>query len=291
MRSLQKMLRFYCTVCPMMLLVFSLQSCNTECTGVASTKATVDTLVSQIALAETFDSEYIGEGGERSPQYKRFLELQEKVTTRTLVALTQHESPAVKAYALLGLGLRDTVEFEARRDSLRADKSILTVRSGCLEYSVYIVHAVRDEMDFYAAKRNQNRAKLKETNPSSSISRDDVSFDTTIVESIAQEISKHGEVHNSMIGYGASRSKQYMRSLHLAAYSSQSQLLKFAQDTSPALRVISAIALIHRKDPNASFVREHLSSDTNRVTYVSGCMAGDSRVCYVLDRELQWFFP
>lgn len=98
----------------------------------------IKTLVDQIAAYKSVDASAIGVAGSQSVQYKRFLHLVQKATTRELVQLTNHKSPIVRAYAFLGLGRREYKSLVEIIDSHLNDNESFTYLSGCMPTNEHI---------------------------------------------------------------------------------------------------------------------------------------------------------
>ena len=67
--------------------------------------------LAKLRSAETYDSEYVGEAGEKSDTYRAYEVLRDEASAKRLVALTDDRSPVVRCYAVRALA-------EARRAGL-----------------------------------------------------------------------------------------------------------------------------------------------------------------------------
>lgn len=100
--------------------------------GVRAQEPTVGGLVARLARAGSLDDEAVGYAGVRTETFRLYEELLSRATAAELLALTRHESPIVRGYAVRGL-LATKAGFDAAQTALDhlADTQEVTTFSGC----------------------------------------------------------------------------------------------------------------------------------------------------------------
>ena len=70
----------------------------------------ISKVVDEIASHNMMESEYIGFGGSKSDEYKRFQKIKSNATDEELTKLINHKNPIVKTYGFLGLIEREKIK-------------------------------------------------------------------------------------------------------------------------------------------------------------------------------------
>ena len=122
----------------LLLLILSICSCDKQ-KSVSSTKANIsyaqlplNVIINQMAVYPTFDEKHVGFTGHVSPQYSRFVRMNELATDTELIRLTNHQSVNVRAYAMWALAKRQHPRLKALINSKITDTALLDHFAGCL---------------------------------------------------------------------------------------------------------------------------------------------------------------
>lgn len=92
----------------------------------------ISDIVNKISAYGTVDAAGVGIAGVKTEQYERFEKLMKNATVDELVSLTDHKSPAVKAYSFWALSKRKFPGLSLIVKKHAADSSTFRFFTGCL---------------------------------------------------------------------------------------------------------------------------------------------------------------
>ena len=126
----------------------SVQNINTE--KVKPIRPEIDVIVNQIPNYKTVDAGGVGIAGVKTEQYERFEKLIKYANVEELIKLTDHESPAVRAYSFWALSKKHFTALQLVLKRHVNDTSTFRFFSGCI-YSIEKIN------NFYAAIKKDKR--------------------------------------------------------------------------------------------------------------------------------------
>jgi len=98
----------------------------------------VEKLVGAIAEGNMFMSSAVGYGGQKPQQWDNYLQLKRKASEVELIALTDHENPAVRCYAFLALTENNSAKvFDILIKHLK-DSDYISTMIGCIMSQEYV---------------------------------------------------------------------------------------------------------------------------------------------------------
>ena len=97
-----------------------------------TSKNLIDTITSQIATNNKYESQYIGIAGASSKQYLLYQELKNNATKEELVSLLHHKNPVVRVYSYKALFEKDKNFARQKSKHLQQDTTRFMTLQGCI---------------------------------------------------------------------------------------------------------------------------------------------------------------